>query len=56
MKVYLDGNLKGSAGFGGSPVHNADPLYIGRCGFVAGRNFKGLVDEVAIFNRAVPPE
>ena len=54
MQLYLDGRLESASAFSGSPLNNNDPLYMGKCDAASGRNFKGLVDEVAIFNRAWP--
>ena len=54
MQLYLDGRLESASAVSGSPVNNNDPLYMGKCDAASGRNFKGLVDEVAIFNRAWP--
>ena len=56
MKVYLDGALDGTATFTttGSPQTNNQNVRIGkRNAFSAGTEFKGLIDEVEIFNRAL---
>ena len=56
MKVYLDGALDGTATFTttGSPQTNNQNVRIGkRNAFSAGTQFKGLIDEVEIFNRAL---
>lgn len=45
--------LQGSSPFSGAPVSNSDPLHFGRWAFGGTRNFAGLIDEVAIHDRAL---
>ncbi|TAL21855.1 MAG: hypothetical protein EPN94_12110, partial [Nitrospirae bacterium] len=52
-KVYLDGSLQGSGSNFESPHVNSYDLYIGRLGTCAAYNWYGLVDEVAVYNRAL---
>ncbi|PYK29702.1 MAG: hypothetical protein DME57_09485, partial [Verrucomicrobia bacterium] len=53
LKVYLDGNLDGSASTSIAPGDGTNPLEIGARGGSPGNFFSGLVDEVELFNRAL---
>ncbi|KAF0143500.1 MAG: fibronectin type III domain-containing protein [Nitrospirae bacterium] len=52
-KVYIDGSLQGSGSNFESPYVNSYDLYIGRLGTCTAYNWYGLVDEVAVYNRAL---
>ena len=51
MKIYVNGELKNTATVVGSVLEGGKPVYIGNNG--GGRYHKGLIDEVAIYNRAL---
>ena len=51
MKIYVNGELKSTLPVVGSVQEGGKPVYIGNNG--GGRYHKGLIDEVAIYNRAL---
>jgi hypothetical protein len=55
FEIYLDGALSGTTTFGGSIANNTRDVNIGRSwgGGAATRYFRGLIDEVEFFNRAL---
>ena len=55
LRLYLDANLAASR-FAGAfpPFINSAPLTIG--GRLSGQNFKGSMDDVRLYNRALSPE
>ncbi|MDX1748068.1 MAG: LamG-like jellyroll fold domain-containing protein, partial [Halobacteriales archaeon] len=57
IQIYVDGVLGGSIPFAGPIVANTRELLIGRAwgGGTPTRHFRGLVDEVTIFERALTP-
>jgi uncharacterized delta-60 repeat protein len=55
VKVYIDGVERGSAAGGGDLVASCYPLNIGRSPYYTDRLFDGVIDEVAIFDRALTP-
>jgi uncharacterized delta-60 repeat protein len=55
VKVYINGVERGSAAGGGDISASSYPLNIGRCPYDTTRLFDGVIDEVAIFNRALTP-
>lgn len=52
LKIYLNGKLSKETKVSGSPVIDDGPVQIGGCNKV-GNMFKGAVDEVRIYNRAL---
>ena len=52
LKIYLNGKLSKETKVGDSPVIDDGPVQIGGCNKV-GNMFKGAVDEVKIYNRAL---
>ncbi len=52
VEIYLDGVLQGSAAFAGAPAGNTRDLVFGETGVASVRHFHGLIDEVAIYQRA----
>ena len=54
MKMYVNGVLENTAGGGGGRSTSSVPFQIGHS-FAFNRPFKGLIDEVEIFDNAVPP-
>jgi YVTN family beta-propeller protein len=55
IKVYLDGQLDGSVPTTVTPTDGAASLKIGARGDDANTRLNGLIDEVKIYNRALPP-
>jgi hypothetical protein len=55
VRVYINGVERGSATGGGDLSASSYPLNIGRCPYDTTRLFDGVIDEVAIFNRALTP-
>ena len=57
IRIYVDGKLKGENPVTGS-INTSDTgsLYIGRDDGYTDRYFKGLLDEIAIYSRALPTE
>lgn len=53
IRMYLDGVLVHTVPFAGTPLGNTSPLNFGRFAIQNKRHFKGLLDEVEIFNRAL---
>jgi hypothetical protein len=51
-KFYLDGVLKETVPFSGTPALNTRDLFIGKH-YSLGRYFHGIIDEVRIYNRAL---
>ncbi len=59
VRLYLDGRLEGSDQRPHDPGYwagNSYPVRVGDNAQMPGRNFSGLVDELAIFQRAITPE
>ena len=57
VSLYMNGQLIGSTSEVASIVHSTSALNIGRNSYETTRPFfKGLIDEVGIFNRALSPE
>jgi hypothetical protein len=56
LYVYVDGNLDGSIASTGQIANTNDPVHIGSNASMSGREFKGLIDDVCIFNRALTAE
>jgi parallel beta-helix repeat protein len=55
MYIYIDGKLDGTTQGPNGTIRNVQPLYIGQ-DYVNMYRFKGLLDEVAIYNRTLTPE
>ncbi len=55
-KIYLDGLLENSKATSGSIHTSSKPLTIGHHRVKSQRYFKGLIDDVMIFNRAISEE
>ena len=53
LRAYLDGQLEAETNVGGAPDPNKAPMRIGRWGGARGDYMEGLIDEVAIFNKAL---
>lgn len=53
LYVYVDGNLDASVASTGQIANTGDPVFIGSNASMANREFKGLIDDVCIFNRAL---
>jgi len=51
-KFYVDGELKQTAPFSGSPVSNRNGISIGTAS-INNRFFKGSIDDIRIYNRAI---
>ena len=56
VSLYMNGQLIGSTPEVASIVHSESDLNIGRNSYETRPFFKGLIDEVGIFNRALSPE
>ena len=58
LEIYVDGELRGSAPFGGTVFEHDEPLVIGGYGPQSGGTgvIEGLIDEVEIFERALTEE
>ena len=56
IKLYVNGVLKASKSKTGDVAYSTLPLRIGTSNTATGQYFKGLIDEVAVYNRALPPE
>ncbi|MHC4556201.1 MAG: LamG domain-containing protein [Planctomycetota bacterium] len=56
MKFYVDGNLESSPSASGSITSENEIFYIGRQIIDLSMPFNGLIDEVAIYNRALTDE
>jgi hypothetical protein len=54
IQMYLDGVMKSMTPFTAPPANNTGDLYFGRMG-VGIRHYNGLLDEVAIYDRALSP-
>ncbi len=52
QRIYINGNLAGSATLSGTPIANADSLQVG-WDKIAGRHFNGDLDEVRIYKGAL---
>jgi len=52
-REYLNGNLSGSGNWGAINYSSYNSLIFGRWGGGEGRNWKGLLDEVDVYNRAL---
>ena len=55
LRIYVDGAMKSSAVIPRAIIPSPSPLRIGAGYFDPGRRFHGLIDEVAIFDRALDP-
>ena len=58
IKIWIEGVEKASVSTGYTMLYNTAPVYIGKCSYGEGQNFlpfKGLIDEVRIYNRALSP-
>ncbi len=55
FEIYLDGALNNTNAFGGTPVNNTRDASLGRSwgGGAPTRHFRGLIDEVSFYNRAL---
>ncbi len=53
LYVYVDGNLDASVASTGQIANTGDPVFIGSNASMSNREFKGLIDDVCIFNRAL---
>lgn len=53
LRAYTDGVMEEEAAAPIPPDHNTDPVRIGRWGNPRGDFMKGIMDEIAIFNRAL---
>jgi|GEM_PF-2561292 len=54
---YLDGVLASVTSNPGTPEPNARDLFIGKSGYLSGgRNFRGVIDEVRVYNRPISKE
>jgi hypothetical protein len=56
LYIYVDGNLDGSIASTGQIANTGDAVHIGSNASMAGREFKGLIDDVCIYNRALNAE
>ncbi len=56
MYLYIDGDLDGETATDAEPVLHTDPLVIGGDDRGAGVQVKGIVDEVALFSKALSEE
>jgi len=56
MKIYLDGILKRELGRTATPVMSSSPLIVGNWYPHYDEGFKGIIDEVAIYDRALTAE
>ncbi len=56
LYIYVDGNLDGSIASTGLIDNTGDPVQIGSNASMSGREFKGLMDDVCIYNRALTAE
>ncbi len=55
QRIYINGNLAGTASLPGTPRANADPLQLG-WDQIAGRHFDGDLDELRIYKGALSQE
>ncbi|MCZ6679317.1 MAG: LamG domain-containing protein, partial [Candidatus Poribacteria bacterium] len=53
LRGYLNGQMETERQVGGDPDFNTAPVRIGRWGGARGDYMEGLIDEVAIFNKAI---
>ena len=53
LRAYLDGQLEAETNVDGTPDSNKAPVRIGRRGGALGNYMEDLIDEVAIFNKAL---
>lgn len=56
LRAYLDGVPTAEMPASGSVVSNTRPLRVGSWHLDGGRNFRGAVDELALYDRALRPE
>ncbi len=54
MRMYVDGQLDASGSYNGSIEQNDYPVYIGENAEQTGRFWHGLIDDVRIYNYALP--
>ena len=54
MSIYMDGDLRRSVAHSGNITASGDPMGIGGHATDGNRFFPGLIDEVAVWNRALP--
>lgn len=52
VDIYVNGVKSGSAPFAGEVISTGQPLLLGR-NAIGGDNFKGLIDEFRVYNRAI---
>lgn len=52
LKIYVNGSLENSISYSGDILQSSSPLLIGRHSNT-GRNFNGIIDEVALYNRTL---
>lgn len=53
QKIYLDGSVVASTSYGGELPSGEDKLVLGQNGPAGGGHYKGVVDEVGLYNRAL---
>lgn len=53
LRAYTDGEMQGETATAIPPDHNTDPVRFGRWGADRGDFIKGVIDEIAIFNKAL---
>lgn len=53
LRAYTDGEMQGETAETTPPDHNTDPVRFGRWGAPRGDFIEGVIDEVAIFNKAL---
>lgn len=54
-KLYINNNLEDSASFSSNTVSNTNGLYIGKRYTTSPRRYKGAIDDIGIWNRALTP-
>jgi hypothetical protein len=55
-RLYLDGRLDGESEASLPRLHNKKSVWLGANSVYNDREFSGLIDEVAIFGRALKPK
>ena len=54
QRIYVDGQLRASSSYSGELRRNNDPLQIGQDQGYSGRYFNGFIDEVRVYETALP--
>jgi hypothetical protein len=53
MTLFVDGKATATMGFVGKVVYGERPIQIGRNGFFLSQNFRGKIDDLRIYDRAI---